>query len=274
MAINNNGDIGQIIWTDELNGSVTVKTTLIKDRKVFEETFNNYQSAFGKYPIDGVYQYKYGDGPFPIERHYFNSKEDTLKVKYFFAKNALTKRETWENERRSKLREGAPEYGIDKPAGCIPAEEDLIRYRVWVRRGTFNYKSKNNRLTKIEIPFEYSNSPRTIVYTYKDDKLISKKQIGKQTRKTQWEETYSYVDNKIIMTKKYFITYWDKIPPTETWTTEYDLNNKVIRVTKELEGQAEKEILEKSYYPNGNLKRLTKTINGTITKLDYLVTYK
>jgi hypothetical protein len=246
----------------------------IKDGKVIEEIFNNYQSAFGKYPIDGVFHYKYSSGNYPAERLYYNSKEDTLKVKYFISKNNITKRETWEFERRSKLRKGAPEYGDGKPAGCIPAEEDLIRYRKWVKRGIFNYFYTDNRIKEIRVPYEYGNSPDITVFTYNDNELINKKEIGKKTKEIHWEESYVYKDNKVIMTKKYFITYWDKIPPTEIWTTELDERKREIRITKELEGHSDKEILEKFYDSKGNLNRLTKSINGTIAKLDYLVTYE
>ncbi len=275
VTINNKSVIGQIIWTDQLNGSVTVKTTKIKNGKVIEEVFNNYQSAFGKYPIDGVFQYKYGSVDYPIERLYYNSNEDTLKVKYFFAKHNISKRETWEFERRSKLRKGAPEYGDGKPAGCIPAEEDLIRYRKWVKRGIYNYTIDNDRLDEIKVRYDYSgNYPESIIFSYKDNLLVNKKELGMKGKRINWEENYEYIDNKVIMTKKYFITYWGKIPPTEKWTTEFDSNKREIKVTKELEGQQDKEILVKSYFDNDNLKRLTKTINGTETKIDYLVTYK
>jgi hypothetical protein len=275
VTINNKSDIEQIVWTDQLNGSLTVKTTIIKNGKVIEEIFNNYQSAFGKYPIEGVFQYKYGSVDYPIERLYYNSKEDTLKVKYFFTKNNISKRETWEFERRSKLRKGAPEYGDGKPAGCIPAEEDLIRYRKWVKRGIYNYTTDNDRLDEIKVRYDYSgNYPESIVFTYKDNRLVNKKELGMRGKRINWEENYEYIDNKVIMTKKYFITYWGKIPPAEKWTTQFDSNKREIRVTKELEGQQDKEILVKSYFDNGNLKRLTKTINETETKIDYLVSYK
>lgn len=268
------GDIQQVKWTDQLNGSQTVKTTIIKDGKVIEEIFNNYQSAFGKYPIDGVFQYKYGTSNYPTERFYYNSKEDTFKVKYFFTKNKISKRETWEFERRSKLRKGAPEYGDGKPAGCIPAEEDLIRYRKWVKRGICNYSYVDDKIKEIRVPYEYSNSPDITIFTYKDNKLINRKEIGMKTKETHWEENYIYTDSTVIMTKKYFITYWGKIPPTETWTTELDNNKKEIRITKELEGSSDKEIVEKFYDTNGNLSRLTKSLNTTTVKFDYLVTYE
>lgn len=274
VTINNKGDIEQVKWTDQLNGSQTVKTTILKNGKVTEEIFNNYQSAFGKYPIDGVFQYKYGTANYPTERFYYNSKEDTLKVKYFFTKNNISKRETWEFERRSKLRKGAPEYGDGKPAGCIPAEEDLIRYRKWVKRGIYNYVYADNKVKEIRVPYEYSNSPDITVFTYKNNRLINKKEIGKRTKETHWEENYIYTDSTVTMTKKYFITYWGKIPPTETWTTELDRNKREIRITKELEGSSDKEIVEKFYDTNGNLSRLTKSLNGTTTKFDYLVTYE
>ncbi|WP_333820755.1 hypothetical protein [Ohtaekwangia sp.] len=254
---------------------MTVKTTIIKNGKITDEIFDNYQPAFGKYPIDGVFKYKYGTADFPEERLYYNSKEDTLKVKYFFTKNNIRKQETWESERRSKLRKGAPEYGDGKPGGCIPAEEDLIRYRKWVKRGIFIYESSDNRLNTIKVCYDYSgNYPESIVFTYKDDLLINKKALGMRGKRINWEENYEYKDGKVIMTKKNYITYWGKIPPTEKWTYEFDSNKREIKVTKELEGQLDKEILSKEYYNNGNLKRLTKTINGTETTIDYLVTYR
>jgi len=275
VAINNKRDIGQILWTDQIHGLVTVKTTIIKNGKITDEIFDNYQPAFGKYPIDGVFKYKYGTADFPEERLYYNSKEDTLKVKYFFTKNNIRKQETWESERRSKLRKGAPEYGDGKPGGCIPAEEDLIRYRKWVKRGIFIYESSDNRLNTIKVCYDYSgNYPESIVFTYKDDLLINKKALGMRGKRINWEENYEYKDGKVIMTKKNYITYWGKIPPTRKWTYEFDSNKREIKVTKELEGQLDKEILSKEYYNNGNLKRLTKTINGTETTIDYLVTYR
>lgn len=273
VAVTNKSNLTQIIWTDKIS-SQKVKTTIIKDGKISQDIFNNYQTAFGKYPIDGVFNYQYGSGQFPTERLYYNSKEDTLKVKYFFSKNKLIKRETWEYERRNKLRKGAPEYGDGKPAGCIPAEEDLIRYRKWVKRGIYNYIYAENRIKEIRVPYEYSNSPDITVFTYKDNKLINKKEIGKRTKEIHWEENYVYTDNTVTMTKKYFITYWGKIPPTETWTTELDENKKEIRITKELEGNLDKEIVDKFYDRNGNLNRLTKSLNGTAIKFDYLVTYE
>lgn len=273
VAVSNKSNYRQIIWTDKLN-SQTVKTTIIKDGKVSQETFSNYQTAFGKYSIDGIFNYQYGAGQFPTERLYYNSKEDTLKMKYFFSKNKLTKRESWEYERRSKLRKGAPEYGDGKPGGCIPAEEDLIRYRKWVKRGIYDYNYEDNQIKEIRVPYEYGNSPDITVFTYKDSKLINRKEIGKKTKEVHWEENYVYLDSTIIMTKKYFITYWGKIPPTETWKTELDENKREIRITKELDGISDKEVIEKSYDSNGNLNRLTKLINGTVTKFDYLVTYK
>ena len=273
-VINDKVNIGQIIWTDQLNGFHTVKTSTVKDDKVIEEVFDNYLTAFGKYSIDGVFQYKYGSGQVPTERFYYNSKEDTLKVKYFYSKGTLKKRETWEYERRSKLRKGAPEYGDGKPAGCIIAEEDLIRYRKWVKRGIFNYIYADNRIKEIRVPYEYSNSPDITVFTYKDNKLINRKEIGKKTKEVHWEENYSYAGNTVTMTKKYFITYWNVIPPTETWTTELDENKREIKTTKELEGNSDKEIVLKSYDEKGNLVRLTKMLNGTEMKIDYLVTYK
>lgn len=274
VTISDKSDIGQIIWTDQLNGSMTVKTTTIRNGNVIEESFNNYQSAFGKYPIDGVFQYKYGSGQFPTERFYYNSKEDSLKVKYFYSNSALKKRESWEYERRSKLRKGAPEYGDGKPAGCIIAEEDLIRYRKWVKRGIFNYIYSDNQIKEIRVPYEYSNSPDITVFTYKDNKLVNKKEIGKKSKEVHWEENYTYADNIVIRTRKYFITYWNVIPPTETWTTELDENKRDIKITKELEGNSDKEIVRKSYDEKGNLVRLTKMLNETETKIDYLVTYK
>jgi hypothetical protein len=273
VAVNNKGNLRQIVWTDKLS-SQTVKTTIIKDGKISQETFNNYQTAFGKYSIDGVFDYQYGSGQFPIERLYYNSKEDTLKVKYFFDKTTLKKRETWENERRTKMRKGAPEYGISSPLGCIPAEEDLVRYRKWVKRGIYNYIYADNRIKEIRVPYEYSNSPDITVFTYKDNKLINKKEIGKRTKEIHWEENYVYKDNTVTMTKKYFITYWGKIPPSETWTTELDETEREIRITKELEGNSDKEVLEKFYDNNGNLSRLTNSLNGTVIKFDYLVTYE
>jgi hypothetical protein len=274
VIINNKSDIKIVKWTDQLNGSRIVKTTIIKDGTVTEEIFNNYQSAFGKYAIDGIFQYKYDKANFPVERFYHNSKEDTLKVKYFFTKNNISKRETWEFERRSKLRKGAPEYGDGRPGGCIPAEEDLIRYRTWVKRGIYKYIYVDDKIKEVRAPYEYSSSPNTTIFTYKDNRLINKKEIGKKTKETHWEENYIYTDSTVTIMKKYFIAYWGKIPPTETWTTELDKNKREIRITKELEGSLDKEIVEKSYDANGNLHRLTKSLNGTTTRFDYLVTYE
>lgn len=273
VAVKDKSKLKQIIWIEK-RSSHTVKTTVIKDGKVTKEFFYNYQTPFGKYPIDGVFNYQYGSGQFPIERLYYNSKEDTLKVKYFFSKNILKKRETWENERRTRIRKGAPEYGITSPLGCIPPEEDLIRYRKWVKRGIYNYLYSDNRVKEIRVPYEYSNSPDITIFTFKDNKLTNRKEIGKKTKEIHWEEHYKYIGNTVTMTKKYFITYWDKIPPTETWITEFDENKKEIRITKQLEGVSDKEIVEKYYDSNGNLSRLTKSINGTVTMFDYLITYE
>jgi len=266
-------NISEVVWTDEVSGN-QVKTSYLENGVIRKEVYSDYKKAFSKYSIDGSFQYKYNGLTFPFERFYTNSNEDTLKVLYSYKDNKIVKREYWEYERRSKMRKGAPEYGDGKPAGCIVAEQDLIRYRKWVKDKFYSYIYNKGQLDKIQINYFRGGSPDVIISTYNEGKLTNRTELDRRKKTTNWEELYEYEGSKILMTKKYFVTYWGKIPPTEKWTTELDSFGREIKIARELDGLETKEILVRTFNEIGNIIRLSLTINESKKVFDYSVTYK
>lgn len=266
LEIHKADGIREIIWKDQLSNSKMVRVSFVEKGNLKKEIFYSYKPIFNKDIIDGTYTYLYQNTSLPVERFYTNSNQDTARTLYKQQNSQLTKRENWSLERNAKLRKGAPKYGIGEPAGCIPAEEDLIWSSKWKKKLTNNYKFTNGKLVEKTL----GNGDK-MLFAYQQNKLVNQKQIGKNNR-VYWEMDYEYGEKKIKTTKKYFTAYYGKIPSTEIWTIYLDENKKEYKVEKQIEGSNQVEVLEKFYNQDGNIVRLLKKSNETVL-MDYLILY-
>ncbi len=273
VEITHDKGIREVSWINRQTGD-TVRKAYLKDGLIQEEVFSNYQKAFSKYIIDGTYAYTYKGLPLPSERLYSNSKEDTARAIYMYKGERILKREYWKSDRRSRIRKGAPEYGDGTEAGCIVREEDLIRYRKWIRDISYRYKYRKGQLYQTQInPFR-NGQPDMVILAYENGRLVKQTERDKKRKTRNWEEVYSYQGTTIHMTKQYFITYWGKIPPTEKWTRKFDDRGREIKVSRTLEDTGITEMLVKSYNSNGNIVRMTLTRNSLEVVFDYVVSYQ
>ena len=273
LDFGNNRKISIIKFLDNETDSIRRIIYFDSVGRITKETFSNYEPISGKYKIDGTYTYKYSDLNNPYERFYTNISEDTLKTIFEYNTTGLLRKKiSWEYERKSKLREGAPDYGIDSSNGCIPAEEDIVRYREWTIRQEKKYKYKNGNLTKVKVPYEWKMEPRTWLFNYnRNSELIEIREYGYKRKPLRWIESFEYSDDKTIKTKEYFVTYWDKIPPKEIWTTiEKDLKPSIIKT--DFINSNNNKLLEFNY-ENDKLKEIRKTINDEV-KFIYRLEYE
>jgi hypothetical protein len=239
--------------------------------RITKEKFIDYQPILGKDKIEGTFIYTYDKLISPLERFYSNKKEDTLKQIYTYSsKGILTKSISWEFERKSKLRKGAPEYGDGSPYGCIPAEEDLIRYREWTIRQKKYFIYHKGDLTKIYVPYEWRMEPRNWLLSYDENSnLVEKKEYRNRNRTLNWIENYRYNGDSTITTKEYFVTYWNRIPPKEIQTTILE-NSKIKIIKTDYENSHN---LVEFKYENGQLIEITKFSNNKI-EFAYFIKYE
>ena len=134
-------------------------------------------------------------------------------------------------------------------------------------------KRFKHRPIKIKAPYEYGNEPRTWEFKYDNAlNLIEKNEIKHKSYILCWTETYQYTDSSIVKVKEYFITYWDKIPPKEIFTTTI-VNKKIIRIRIDYENTNDFELIDFKYDDSDKLVELIKTKNNSIY-FDYLIEYE
>lgn len=200
--------------TDSLNNKVVKSFQYDEHGNLIVETFNNFQPLDSKYRTSGKWLHEY-EGNRKVQSLLIERIDaDTLKETYKHRGNT-TKFKRKELITKSKIKEGLV-YGDGTENGCVVPPEALEYYKVWVTRQKKKIKFKKGRIIKEIIYFDHRTNPHRLDYFYDEEgKLIKILNTNRKTKQRIWEEQYNYSSDSITRTRKYFITYWDKIPPQE-----------------------------------------------------------
>jgi YD repeat-containing protein len=200
---------------DSLNNRIVKSFDYDSIGNLISVKLNHFQNLDSKYRSNGHWIHKYKNNKLLKSMLIERDKGDTIlhNYKHFGNSTWLTKKEL---VTRSKVKDGF-EYGDGTPNGCIVPPEALEFYKVWVTRFKRKTISKKDKPVKEQIYFDHRTNPHKLKYEYnKKGNLVKIINTNRRTKQLIWEENYSYSKDSIVRTRQYFITYWDKIPPTES----------------------------------------------------------
>lgn len=254
---------------DSLNNRIVKSLGYDSIGNLISVKLNAFQNLDSKYRSYGQWNYNYKKDKLTQSMLIARDKGDTILLKYRHLGNSswLKKREL---VTRSKVKDGL-EYGDGTPNGCIVPPEALEFYKVWVTRLKKKTIYKKDNPIKEQIYFDHRTNPHKLKYEYsKNGDLVKIINTNRRTKKLIWEENYSYSKDSIVRTRKYFITYWDKIPPTE-YEVDYLDSKGLITKTVLKDSKDRFDGIIENQYENGLLKTQTLyNLNGElIRKLEY-----
>lgn len=257
----------EIDYSKDLLRKKLVKEVIFdKQERIKLETFYNYKPFGSQWNKSGQTEYEYENER--LVEVLFNDpgSGDTIRTTYKYKGNkVLILQEELVEE--SKLKKGLV-YGDGTPNGCIVPPEALEYYKKWVTRLKKKVIFNKGKKEKEFILFSYRTNSYNLEYKYDNrGRLIEEVSIGRKTEALNWKRQYSYKGDSIQIEREFFITYWDKIPPTEKETKILDKEGRIIEIL--MSNMKDKEdckilkefrsngnlIEEKLYTPDGELKR-------------------
>lgn len=254
---------------DSLNNKIVKSYYYDSIGNLISVKLNNFQNLDSKYRSKGRWIYSYKKDKLIQSILIEQDKGDTIQENYRYFGNTiwLTKKEL---VTESKVKDGYP-YGDGTPNGCIVPPEALEFYKKWVVRLKKKTIFKKDKPIKEQIYFDYRTSPHKLKYEYnKNGDLVKIINTNRRTKQLIWIENYKYSKDSIVRTRDYFITYWDKIPPSEYEVKYLDLNGLIIKTVLQNSKDRFDGIIE-NQYENGLLKNQTLfDLKGElIRKLEY-----
>lgn len=254
---------------DSLNNRIVKSFDYDSVGNLISVKLNDFQNLDSKYRSNGHWIYRYKKGKLIQSMLIERDKGDTIlhQHSHFCNSTWLTKKELLT---RSKVKDGL-EYGDGTPNGCIVPPEALEFYKVWVTRLKKKTISKKGKPIKEQIYFDHRTNPHKLKYEYnKNGDIVKIINTNRRTKQQIWEENYIYSKDSIVRTRDYFITYWDKIPPSEYEVNYLDSSGLITKTVLKDSKDRFDGIIE-NQYKNGLLKTQTLfDLNGElIRKLKY-----
>jgi len=216
---------------------------------------NYFQTLDSKYRTKGQWIYIYKKDILIQSMFIERDNGDTIQQNYkHFGKIIwLTQKELITE---SKVKDGF-EYGDGTPNGCIVPPEALEFYKKWVIRLKKRTISNKNGPIKEQIYFDHRTNPYKLKYKYnKNGDLAKVINTNRRTKQLIWEENYKYSKDSIVRTRDYYITYWDKIPPSEYEVKYLDSNGFITKIVMKNSKDKFDGIIE-NQYEEGLLKSQT-----------------
>lgn len=239
-----------------VNSSDSLKRTLVRELvkdqndNVYEENLSGYIPVGGKKPQYAKIVNKYERNRI-IEKLYTN-KSDTIITSYKYKRNRMIL-ERKELIEESNIKDGL-EYGDGTPNGCVVPPEALEYFKVWVNRRNQKSILKNGKKQKDLVYFNYGTNSHNIDYSYDSkDRLVLEKNTSRDVDQVNWIRSYRYEPDKITIKRKFYIEYWNKIPPTEKTINHLNSQQQVVRIEMSNMKDKEDSIITFHYDNDGNL---------------------
>jgi hypothetical protein len=216
------------------------------------EEFFDFKAFGAKGRRNGKIEYKYKNNKL-IEIFYSDpSNGDTAKTIMKYRFNFIITR-TKDLITESKIKKGLI-YGYGTPNGCLVPPEAMDYYKIWAYRLHKKTINKNHRKVKEYVYFESGTNPHNYEFKYdSNNRLIEEQEFSRRTNILDWNRTVVYTDDKVISTRQFFITYWNKIPATEVETNFLDKFGRIIKIERLNMKDVESCIIINKFDENGNL---------------------